>query len=503
MSASSSTAGEFPFRGGITTETYQRNPWIIGQYSGFASPEDANRRYRELITQGQQGLAIALDLPTQVGLDPDDARAYGEVGRVGVSLACLDDVDALLAGIELSAVRQISTTANSIGPLAIALFLALAKRRGVDPSSFSVRLQNDVLKEYVARGTQFLPVRPALELSVDAIEYSVRNLPNWVPISISGYHMRDAGASPARELGFTLANARAYLQSLQLRGVDPADVARRVTWFLSASAQPLNEAAKFRAARELWATTLAEDFNVQDKSALTLRIIAYTLGSECTPSEILNNAVRITLAATGAVLGGVQTLFCSSIDEALGLPTDDHALLSVRTQQILLNESGLAMHVDALGGSPIVERLTDEFVAEARAIDREVIERGGAEAAIESGWMRQCIDEDAWRAQQSADKRVGAGSPAREDIEVFKIPLEFEPKRVSEFSAMKRARSREDVEAGLRLVKSDARERKNLVPSLTSAFTAGVTLGEICEILREIHGVAPGRSTPREPEAIG
>ena len=436
-----SQPGTFPFRRGITDVPYSQAPWVIGQYSGFADAATTNLRFRELVAQGQTGLAIALDLPTQVGLDPDDERARGEVGRVGVSIASLDDLEALLAGIPLDSVRQISTTANSIGPMMIALFLALAERRGVDPSSFSVRLQNDVLKEYVARGTQILPVEAGVEVAVDAIEYCVRALPNWVPISISGYHMRDAGASRERELGFTLANARDYLRRAEARGVEAARVAPRVTWFLSSSCQPIAEAAKFRAARELWATTLREEFGVTDDAALALRIIAYTLGSELQPTEILNNAVRVTLSALGAVLGGVQTLFCSSIDEALGLPTEEHAILSMRTQQILLEESGIADYVDPLGNSEVLEELTTTYVEEAGRIAEEIDQMGGSTAAIASGWMRDKIDEQAWEQHMEQRVRVGSAGDVSA-VEIFKVPPESEVTRCESFAVW---RSRRDA----------------------------------------------------------
>jgi methylmalonyl-CoA mutase, N-terminal domain len=481
---------EFPFRRGITDVPYSEQPWIIGQYSGFSDPASTNRRFRDLIASGQQGLAIALDLPTQVGLDPDDPRSFGEVGRCGVSLASLADMADLFDGIALDSVRQISTTANSMGAMMIALFLALAEQRGVDPTSFSVRLQNDVLKEYVARGTQMLPVRPGVALTVDAIEYCIKNLPGWVPMSISGYHIRDAGASRERELGFTLSNAREYLRALADRGIDPADVARQVTWFLSSSSQPVEEAAKFRAARELWATELRDHFGVTDEDAMRLRIIVYTLGSELLPTEILNNSVRVTLAALGAVLGGVQTLFCSSIDEALGLPTDAHALLSLRTQQVLLNESGLAQHLDVLGGSAVVESLTDGFVEAARRIAAEVDAIGGSTEAIANGFMRRKIDDDSWDRFQLSQERAVVGAEKSGDVEVFDVDDDVVRARVERFVRLKEARDDAAVQAALESMRAAVERGDNLVEPMKHAFLAEATLGEVCAVLTDKHGRA-------------
>lgn len=481
---------EFPFRRGISDVPYSEAPWIIGQYSGFSDPASTNRRFRDLIASGQSGLAVALDLPTQVGLDPDDPLSEGEVGRCGVSLSSLRDMEDLFDGIALDSVRQISTTANSMGAMMIALFLALAERRGVDPTSFSVRLQNDVLKEYTARGTQMLPVREGLSLTVDAIEYCVKNLPGWVPISISGYHMRDAGASRERELGFTLANAREYVRALRDRGCDPADVARQVTWFLSSSSQPIEEAAKFRASRELWAHELRDNFGVTDEDAQRLRIIVYTLGSELLPTEILNNSVRVTLAALGAVLGGVQTLFCSSIDEALGLPTDEHALLSVRTQQILLNEAGLADYIDVLGNSEVVESRTDHYVARAREIAEEVDAMGGAAEAIANGFMRDRIDDDAWAAYEASKERKVVGAEVSGDVEMFEVDDQVVAARVDRFRELKADRDQAAVDVGLDGVRKATERGENLVLPLKHAFLAEATLGEVCGVLTDRYGRA-------------
>lgn len=472
----------FPFRSGISGEPYSEAPWIIGQYSGFSHPAHTNARFREMIKAGQTGLAIALDLPTQHGLDSDHPLARGEVGRVGVSVTTLDDLETMFDGIALDEIRQVSTTANSIGPMMVALFLALAQRRGVDPNRFSVRLQNDVLKEYVARGTYVFPPAIGVRLATDAVEYCVKHLPSWVPMSISGYHMRDAGASRVQELAFTLANAREYLNRAGERGIDPADFARQVTWFLSASPEPLDEAAKFRAAREIWARTLREDFGVEDEDALRLRIIAYTLGGALAPTEIMNNAVRVTLAALGAMLGGVQTIFCSSIDEALGLPAEECARLAIRTQQILLKESGIARWIDPVGGAEAIEELTDSLISDVLELERDVQEQGGAVAAIASGWMRSQIEESSWE-RHVAEEAVRVGDVTSDPrVQLFQFDPEWERERVDAFSAQ-RARQANGSERRAHIIADAVDRGDNLVAPLVQVFLAGGSIGEVFSVL--------------------
>jgi methylmalonyl-CoA mutase N-terminal domain/subunit len=492
----------YPYRGSSTGEPYSIRPWILGQYSGFAGPDETNRRFRSLIDEGQKGLAIALDLPTQLGLDPDDDEALGEVGKVGVSLARLADMESLFAGIRLCEVTQISTTANSIGPIMIALFRALALKRGEDISTFSLRLQNDVLKEYVARGTQVLPPAPAVEFTTDAVEYCVKEAPHWVPISISGYHMRDAGASREQELGFTLANARCYIDAAARRGISAADFARTITWFLSAAPQVVEETAKFRAARELWATTLHDEYGVPvDDPALRLRIIAYTLGGEMSAFEIMGNSVRVTLSALAATLGGAQTLFCSAIDEALGIPTDANALHSLRTQQIILKESGIAEWVDVLGGSNVAEQITSDLIEQARMWDRQVAERGGSTSAIADGWMREIIDESSWQREiaQREHRRVGepsASDPTRlqmfADNELFAQDPTYEERRREEFAQWREDRDPQAVATATADFRASVLSGENLVEPCTRALLADLSLGEIMGVLVERYGRVSG-----------
>jgi methylmalonyl-CoA mutase, N-terminal domain len=495
--------GRFPYRRSTGSVPYSQQPWIIGQYSGFAGPSESNRRFRELIAAGQRGLAVALDLPTQLGLDSDHPAARGEVGKVGVSLASLEDAENLFEGIDLRQLTQISTTANSIGPMTMALFCALAQERGVDPADFSVRLQNDVLKEYVARGTQVLEPEIGVRLATDAVEYGAKHLPSWVPMSISGYHMRDAGGTRGQELGFTLANTRAYITAASARGVSVESFARSITWFFSAAPEVFAEAAKFRAAREIWSTVLNREYGVpEDSDALRLRLIAYTLGGELSAYEPLNNAVRVTLCALAAVLGGTQVLFCSAIDEALGLPTDETALLSMRTQQILLQESGIAETVDPLGGGLLVEQLTDSLITEAFEWDRRVAGQGGSTAAISSGWMRSQIDQGAWETELRLRERPKVGEPTADDESrltavsdrtLFSVDPAYEEARRAHVREAKARRSSIQVGELLdeldRLVATD----QNIVPACTRAFLAGITLGELMAVMiRRFGSVVPG-----------
>jgi methylmalonyl-CoA mutase, N-terminal domain len=500
----------YPYRSGITDVSYADQPWIIGQYSGYTSPEETNLRFRKLIASGQQGVAVAMDLPTQLGMDPGHPLADGEVGRVGVSIACADDMAALFADIPLSSVRQISTTANSIAPMFGAMILAVAERRGEALDSFSIRLQNDVLKEYVARGTQIFPAEHGARLSVDVVEYCATHLPKWVPMCVSGYHMRDAGSTREQEVGFTLANAQEYLDLAVARGVDIARFARSMSWFMGASPEFLKEAAKFRACRELWATLLADRYGVRDPEALKLRINCYTLGGEMSAFEISNNSVRVTLAAVGAVLGGVQSLFCSSIDEALGLPTDETARLSIQTQRIILQEAGIAEWIDPVGGAPAIELATDEIVRAAREIAGQVGEQGGAIPAIESGWMRGEIDRSAWERNlhEREHARIGEPGPGESgaaDISVAGFPVDttYGPRRAEEFAQWRARRPRQQVQRALERLAAAAAEPGNLMPAFIDAFRSDLTIGEVTDVLiRQFGTVNVGRQVEPEPARV-
>jgi methylmalonyl-CoA mutase N-terminal domain/subunit len=348
-----------PFTRGIDAIGYRETPWIIGQYAGFGSPEEANARFRHLLAQGQTGFSIALDLPTQMGLDSDHQLARGEVGKVGVAIDALPDIERLFEGIPLSTVRQIRTTANAIGPVWLALIVCMARRQGADPASIKILIQNDILKEYFARGTYIVPPKPALEMAVDTIEYCATHLPSWTPLAMSGYHIREAGASAAEELAFTFADGLAYCESAIARGVPPEAFLPSLFTFLSAGIDLLEEVGKFRAARRVWSTLVRDRLGCEDLSSQALRIFGFSAGSALTAQQPSNNIVRVALCALSAVLGGVQTLHTASFDEALATPTQGAATLALRTQQVLMQESGLRGTVDPLGGAWSVEALTD------------------------------------------------------------------------------------------------------------------------------------------------
>ena len=340
--------GEYPYTRGISAEPA---PWIMGQYGGFGTPAETNARFRALLEAGTTGFSVALDLPTQMGLDSDDPLAQGEVGRVGVALDSLADVEALMEGIPLESITQVRTTANAIGYIWAAWFVALAEKRGVDPSRFGIFIQNDVLKEFIARGTQIFPPRASLKLSTDVVEYTTRTVPRWVPLAISGYHIREAGGDAAQEIAFTFANAIAYLEAALERGLAIDEVAPSLFAFVSVGIEFLEEVAKLRTARRVWARLLKQRFGAQDPRSLQLRIFAFTAGSTLTAQQPLNNIVRTALEALAGALGGVQTMHVCSYDEAVGVPTARAATLALRTQQIIAGETGVAETVDPLGGS--------------------------------------------------------------------------------------------------------------------------------------------------------
>ncbi len=371
--------GEYPYTRGITTEP---GPWIMGQYAGFGTPRESNRRFRQLLTAGVTGFSVALDLPTQMGLDSDDPLAAGEVGRVGVAIDSLADIEILMDGIPLERISQVRTTANSIGYIWAALFIALADKRGVDPNEFGLFIQNDVLKEFVARGTQIFPPEQSLTLSVDVIEHVAKHVPRWVPLAMSGYHIRESGADAAQEVAFTFANARAYLDEAVRRGLHVDQVAPTLFTFLAITTDFLPEAAKFRAARRVWARLMREHYGARDPRSEQLRIFAFTAGSTLTAQQPLNNVVRATVEAMAAGLAGVQTMHVSAYDEALGVPTEAAATVALRTQQVVAFETGITETCDPLAGSYAVEALTDELERRIWAVLQTIEDRGGALACI-------------------------------------------------------------------------------------------------------------------------
>jgi methylmalonyl-CoA mutase N-terminal domain/subunit len=488
--------GQSPFTRGITQRMYAERPWIMGQYAGFGSAEQTNARFRDLLKAGQTGFSVALDLPTQLGLDSDHPHARGEVGKVGVAIDSLADMETLFDGIPLESIRQVRTTANSIGHLWLALNVALAEKKHQDPNAVRILIQNDVLKEYIARGTQIYPPRAGLRIAADVIEYCARHLPSWTPLSMSGYHIREAGASAVQELAFTFANGIAYCEAAVERGLTVDDFAPSLFTFLTADMELLEEVAKYRAARRVWDGIMGGRFHAQNQDSRALRIFAFSAGSNLTAQQPLVNVVRVTLNALAAVLGGVQTLHTSAYDEVLGLPTEEAATLALRTQQVILEETGLTKVVDPLGGSYAIEALTAELEHRVRAELDKIEELGGALACIESGWFKEQIAESAYRIQTEIDsgerKVVGVNCFVVDDgsqgPEPFAIDATIEPDQVARVRRVRESRDARAVRDALAGLAAAARDGSSIVPPTIDAVRAYATVGEISETLREVLG---------------
>jgi methylmalonyl-CoA mutase N-terminal domain/subunit len=483
--------GEFPYTRGISAEP---GPWNMGQYAGFGTAAETNARFRALLEAGQTGFSVALDLPTQMGLDSDDPAAAGEVGKVGVAIDSLADIETLMKGIPLERISQVRTTANSIGYIWAALLVALAEQRGLDPNVFGVFIQNDVLKEYISRGTQIFPPGPSLRLSVDVVEYAARRAPRWVPLCASGYHIREAGADAIQEIAFTFANAVAYLDATVARGVSIDAVASTLFTFLSAGIEFLPEVAKFRAARRVWAKLIRERYAARDARSEQLRILAFTAGSSLTAQQPMNNVVRTTVEAVAAALAGVQTMHASSYDEALGVPTEAAATLALRTQQIVAYETGLIETVDPFGGSYAIEALTADTASRIDEMLAEIDSRGGALACIESGWFQDQLAESAYLLAQAVETGakpvIGVNrfaSPSA-PIAVFRSDPAGEQRQRDSLQALRQRRSRADVARCLDLVEATARSGENVVPACIEAVKAYATIGEIVGRLRTVFG---------------
>jgi methylmalonyl-CoA mutase N-terminal domain/subunit len=475
---------------------YLDRPWIMGQYAGFGSAEQTNARFKELLRQGQTGFSVALDLPTQLGLDSDHPHARGEVGRVGVAIDSLADMEVLFDGIPLESIRQVRTTANSIGHLWLALNVALAEKKGTDPNAVRILIQNDVLKEYIARGTQIYPPRAGLRIVADVIEHCARHLPNWTPLSMSGYHMREAGASAVQELAFTFANGIAYCHAAVERGLSVDDFAPSLFTFLTADLDLLEEVAKFRAARRVWDDIMGNLFHAQNPDSRALRIFAFSAGSNLTAQQPLVNVIRVTINALAAILGGVQTLHTSAYDEALGVPTEDAATLALRSQQVILEETGLTNVVDPLGGSYVIETLTAEIERRVHALLDEIAERGGALACIESGWFKKEIAESAYRIQSEIDsgarRVIGVNCYTVDEgghgPQPFAIDASIEPDQVQRLRRVRATRDSGAVRTALARLDDAARAGSSIIPPTIEAVRAYATVGEITEALRNVFG---------------
>jgi methylmalonyl-CoA mutase N-terminal domain/subunit len=486
--------GEYPYTRGIYPTMYRGRRWTMRQYAGFTSAEESNRRYRLLLERGQTGLSVAFDLPTQIGYDSDAPEAHGEVGRVGVPISSLDDMRRLFAAIPLDEVTT-SMTINAPASLLLLLYQLVAEENGADPKKLGGTIQNDILKEYIARGTYIFPPRPSMRLITDTFAYCARELPAWNTISISGYHIREAGSSAAQEVAFTLANAIAYVEAGLAAGLAVDDFAPRLSFFFNAHNNLFQEVAKYRAARRIWAGIMRDRFGARSERSLTLRFHTQTAGSSLTAQQPLNNVVRTALQALAAVLGGTQSLHTNSFDEALGLPTEQAAVLALRTQQLIAEESGAADTADPLGGAYFVEALTDELQAKAEALMAEVAERGGAVAAIEQGFVQDAIAQQAWRHEEAlaTGERVIVGvnkyvEREVEPVQVFRIDEEAAATQIRRLREFRAGRDQPAVDAALAEVRRCAEGTDNLLYPMKEALRLGATVGEVCNTLRGVFG---------------
>ena len=487
--------GEYPFTRGPYPTMYRGKPWTMRQYAGYGTAEDTNRRFRALLDAGQTGLSVAFDLPTQMGLDSDHPLAAGEVGKVGVAIDSLDDMRRLFEGIPLAEVST-SMTINATAPILLLLYQLVAEEQGVPADRIRGTVQNDILKEYVARGTYIYPPKPSMRLVTDLFAYAGRELPAWNTISISGYHIREAGATAAQELAFTLANGIAYVRAAVEAGLDVDAFAPRLSFFWNGHNDFFEEVAKFRAARRMWARLMRVLIGAQDPRSWVMRFHTQTAGSTLTAQQPENNIVRTAIQALAAVMGGTQSLHTNAFDEALGLPTERSAKIALRTQQILLHESKVAATVDPLGGSYYVEWLTDQVEAHATELFDQVEALGGAVAAIEQGWMQHQIDEAAYaeaRRQESGESvvvgvnRYAEGEP--QPVEVMRVDPALEEAQRRRIGELKQRRAADAVSKALDAVREAAEGSDNLLYPMKEALATGATLGEVSDALRQVFGV--------------
>ena len=467
--------GEPPFTRGVQPTMHRGRFWTMRQYAGFACAEDSNRRYKYLLEQGTTGLSVAFDLPTQIGYDSDDPMSAGEVGKVGVAIDTLADMETLFDGIPLDRVST-SMTINSSAAVLLAMYIAVGEKQGVTSEKLDGTIQNDVLKEYIARGTYIFPPKPSLRIISDIFAYCGERVPRCNTISISGYHIREAGSTAGQEIGFTLADAVCYVETALAAGLHVDDFAPRLAFFFAAHTDLLEEVAKFRAARRLWGRLMRDRFGARSDKSCMLRFHTQTGGVTLTAQQPDNNIVRVTLQALAAVLGGTQSLHTNSRDEALALPTEESVTIALRTQQIIAEETGVASSIDPLGGSYLVEKLTDDLEAEAAGIIRRIDEMGGMVAAIEAGWVQREIEASAYRFGQDPE------------LPLLRIDEEVGGRQVARLAEVRRSRDATLVSRTLEDLRSAARGTQNLMPPILEAVRAYASIGEICGALREIFG---------------
>lgn len=486
--------GEYPYTRGVQPSMYRSRFWTMRQYAGYASAEESNRRYRYLLEQGQTGLSVAFDLPTQIGYDADDPIAAGEVGKVGVSISSLEDMEMLFDQIPLDKVST-SMTINAPASVLLAMYIAIAKKRGIPESSLRGTIQNDILKEYIARGTYIFPPQPSMRLITDIFQYCTGHVPHWNTISISGYHIREAGSSAVQEVAFTLADAIAYVDAAIKVGLQVDEFASQLSFFFNAHNNFFEEIAKFRAARRLWARIMKERFGAKDEKSCMLRFHTQTAGSTLTAQQPENNVIRVTLQALAAVLGGTQSLHTNSMDEALWLPTEKSVRVALRTQQIIAHESGVADSVDPIAGSYFVEQLTDEIESSALAYIQNIDEMGGALTAIDQGYIQNEIQKSAYQYQKNIEKKkkviVGVNEfqlDEKQDLDRQKIDLSIENSQIENLRKYKLGRNSALVSEKLQVLDNTARTDENLMPVLINCVENGITLGEITGVLKGIWG---------------
>lgn len=491
---SSERPGEYPFTRGIYPEMYRTRLWTMRQYAGFGSAEESNLRYKYLLSQGITGLSVAFDLPTQMGMDSDHPLAAGEVGRVGVAICSLADMQRLFDGIELQGITT-SMTINSTASTLLALYMLVARSQGADVRKISGTIQNDILKEYIARGTYIYPPRPAMRIITDLFAWAGREMPEWNTISISGYHIREAGSTAAQEIAFTLANAIAYIEGALHAGLAIDSFAPRLSFFFNAHNNLLEEVAKYRAARRLYAKLMKERFGAKDPKSMMLRFHAQTAGSTLTAQQPDANVVRVAYQALAAILGGAQSLHTNSRDEALSLPTEDSARLALRTQQIIAYESGVTHEPDPLGGSEYMEALTDRLEEEANAYLQRIDEMGGTLAAIEQDYIQTEIQNAAYRAQQRIDRGedivVGVNRFRQEETikpQIFRLDPAIEKAQVESVRHVRASRNASVAASSLERLEAAARSTDNLMPFIVAAAEAYATVGEISDRLRNVFG---------------
>lgn len=464
------------------------------QYAGFGSAKESNERYKLLLARGQTGLSVAFDLPTQMGYDSDHVMSTGEVGKVGVAISSLEDMEVLFKDLPLDKIST-SMTINSTAGILLALYISVAKRRNISASKLSGTIQNDLLKEYIARGTYIYPPAPSMRLITDIFAYCKDNVPNWNTISISGYHIREAGSTAVQEVAFTLANAKTYVEAAIRSGLNVDDFAKRLSFFFNVQNDFCEEVAKFRAARRMWARIMKDQFKAQDPNSLKLRFHSQTAGVSLTAQQPENNVIRVALQAMAAVMGGTQSLHTNSMDEALGLPTERAATIALRTQQIIASETGVTAVADPLGGAYFIEALTDEIEEKALDYIRRIDEQGGVLKCIETGWIQKEIQNSAYAFQRAVDSKeqiiVGVNEYLEEKgspMDVLRIKPGVEKEQIKRLKAFKKRRSQKVVDQHLRKISAAATNQENLMPYFVSAVESNVTLGEISDCLRSVFG---------------